>query len=505
MKLNFLKKCFVLFLAIFLTSCASTNRKKINDSGNNFDFPERQIALTQENLAEKRNEKLTIEPAFINLSPLDIQKISISVKDQNYKELLYYIAKEAHINLIIQPNIEKYIPDEYKFLTLELKNVTLRQALEAITNMLELDFKIENGILKIVALDEKIFHLDFLPYIRNSKFDIGGDVLGSQYQSQDTNQENIITPLKGNIEVSGNINNKTLDIYSILEENIKKLLSPEGIFTLNRYSGILYVKDRVKNLKKIEKFIEKIKQKYEKQVLIEAKILEVGLNKNYELGINWQAIFKNDLKDTAYLSSAASFLWENSNTFVLNFKVDPYFDSIIKSIKKQGKLKVISNPRIRVIHGQPAIIGVGKSIAYIREVDRETTAYEGVTTVETTVETSAVFDGLLFEVTPFINSDNSITLHIIPIKSDIVELKNVKFENYEITLPIINLRETSTIIKAKEHDLIIISGLIMEKSSSSEYSVPKFKKIPIIGNIFKSNTKSKERVELIILLKTKII
>jgi len=509
--------CFFIILLTFslVTSCASTKNKQLNNIPTIESKEKKKIENEDNQKINKNIRKIKIEnkldikdikPIFKDLSPLDTQKIYISVKEQNYKELIYYIAREANLNIIFQPNIEKYIPAEYKFLTLELKNVTLRKALKIITNMLGIDFKIENGILKIIAIDEKLFHLDFLPYLRNSKFDIGGDVLGSQYQnSQNNNEQDIITPLKGNIEVSGNINKKTLDIYSIIEDNIKKLISPEGKFVLNKYSGILYVKDRVKNIKKIEKYIKTIKEKYIKQVLIEAKILEVDLNQEHELGINWQAIFRNDLKDTAYLSGTAGFLWENSNTFILNFKIDPYFDSIIKAIQKQGNLKIISNPRIRVMHGQPAIIGVGKSISYIREVDRETTAYEGVTTVETTVETSAVFDGLLFEVTPFINSDNTITLHIIPIKSDVVELKNVKFEDYEITLPLINLRETSTIIKTKENDLIIISGLIMEKNGNIEYSVPKFKKIPIIGNIFKSKKRKKEKVELIILLKIKII
>jgi len=490
-------------IIFILSSCATPPKERLNTEKINEDFINNS-KLKYHYQEEKELENIKLN--FIELSPLDRKKVSISVKDQDYKELLFFIAKEAGINIVFEKDIDKYIPKEEKYLTLELKNLTLREALETILGILNLDYEIDNGILKIIATQERFFHLDFLPYLRSSKFDLGGDVLGSQTNRQTTqDNEEIITPLKGNIETSGKINDQHLDIYALLEKNIKNLLSKEGKYTLNRYSGTLYVKDRCKNVKNIEKFINFLKEKYQKQVLIEAKILEVNLNKSSKLGINWDLILKNDLKDTAYISNRSSFLWDNSETFLINFKVEPYFNSILNAISKQGTLKIISNPRIRVMHGQPALIGVGKSISYIREVDRETTAYEGVTTVETTVDTSAVFDGLLFEVTPFINNDNTITLHIVPIKSDVIELKNVKFEDYEITLPQINLRETSTVIRTKENDLIVISGLIMNKKSEINYNVPKISKIPIIGNIFKSKEKEDEKVELIILLKTKII
>ena len=151
------------------------------------------------------------------------------------------------------------------------------------------------------------------------------------------------------------------------------------------------------------------------------------------------------------------------------------------------------------------MIGVGTSISYVREVDKTTTAYEGVTTVETTVDTSAVFDGLIFQVTPFINEDNTITLSIVPIKSDVAQLKTVKFEDYEITLPEINVRETSTVIKIKQSDLVVISGLISEKKRFDQKNVQGLSKVPLLGNLFKNSADHSERVELIILLKAKII
>ena len=502
----------ILIINILLNGCATVNnlnnRKNITHQEINEGFVKE---ITKNNQIKDKTVKkeinLDLQPRFKNISPLDTKKITINVKNEDYENIIFYIAKEANINLIIDNEVKDFLKGEKKLITLELTNVSLREALETILNMVDLGYKIENGSIKIIATEEKIFDLEFLTYLRKSNFDIGGDVLGSQSSgmTQSQNEEEIVTPLKGNIELSGNIPIKTNDIFTQLDQHVKSLISPKGKYIIDRYTGTLYVKDKIKNIKRIEKLISWLKEKYNKQVLIEAKIIEVNLNKEHQLGINWQAIFRNDLKDTAYVTSNIGFLWQNSDSFVVHFNIEPYFNSIINAIEKQGTLKIISNPRIRVMHGQPALIGVGTSISYVREIDRETTAYEGVTTVETTVDTSAVFDGLLFEVTPYINKDKTITLHIVPIKSDVVELKNVKFEDYEITLPKINLRETSTVIKTKDNDIVIISGLIMNKNNEIETGTPKLKNLPIIGKLFKTKTKNQEKIELVILIKSKII
>ncbi len=502
-----LLKYLLIFLVLNLLGCATSSRR-YNQKTTPPIF--RPIIA---NVPESQKE-LKLEPEFEEISPLDSKKVSISVVNENYKKLLFYLCREVNLNLIFDKSVDEYVPPDKANITINLQNVSIRQAIKTILNLLDLDYKIEEGIIKITAIDERIYHLEFLNYLRKSKFDIGGDVLGNQNTgtsgitgssgtSEATNE--IVAPLKGNVELSGKTEEETSDIYSMIEKNIKNLISPQGIYVLNKYTGVLYVKDFVKNIRAIDKFIKNLQEKYKKQVLIEAKILEVYFTKDNQLGINWDAILKNDLKDTAYVSSKFSFLTNNSQTFLLNFKVEPYFDAVINAIEKHSQLKLIASPRIRALHGQPAMIGVGTSISYVREVDKTTTAYEGVTTVETTVDTSAVFDGLIFQVTPFINEDNTITLSIVPIKSDVAQLKTVKFEDYEITLPEINVRETSTVIKIKQSDLVVISGLISEKKRFDQQNVQGLSKVPVLGNLFKNNAGHSERVELIILLKAKII
>ncbi len=463
--------------------------------------------------SQKESSNIELEPEFEEISPLDSKKVSISVVNEDYRRVLFFICREINLNLLFDKSVDEYVDPGKAKITINLQNVSLREAIENILNLLDLDYKIEGNILKIVAIEEKFYHLEFLNYLRKSKFDIGGDVLGNQSAGTGTSTSTgstgtageIVTPLKGNVELSGKTAEDDTDIYKMIEENIKSLVSPQGKFVLNKYTGVLYVRDYVKNLKSIDRFIAKIQEKYKRQVLIEAKILEVNLTKGNRLGIDWDAILRNDLKDTAYVSSNLSFLRGDSQAFLLNFKVEPYFDAVLRAIENHTTMKLIASPRIRALHGQPAMIGVGSSISYVREVDRETTAYEGVTTVQTTVDTSAVFDGLIFQVTPFINDDKSITLHIVPVKSDVAELRNIKFEDYEITLPEVNVRETSTVIKVRQNDLVVISGLISEKKRFNRQNVRGLSRLPVLGNLFQSRSDSSERVELIILLRARII
>ena len=451
-----------------------------------------------------------LKPAFKSLSPLDQHHLDLSVKGEDFRNILRLIAHEAGLNLIIQKEVNEVVGPEEGLITAEFQEMSLREILEAILASLGLGYEVRHGVLYVQAYQERIFDLSFLFTLRGTKFDLGGDVLGGEsgnqgISGQGGNQE-IISPLKGNFELSGKTPHEKVDIYKSLKENLKNLLSEEGRFSLNQLTGTLWVRDRVPNILRVERYVHDLERRYGRQVLIEAKILEVGLSKEHELGIQWQALLENDLKDTVYLSSNIGFLWNNSDAFVLNFKATPYFEAIIRAIERYGQVKTISNPRLRVLHGQSALISVGRSISYIKEINRELSSGDNLTVVETDVQTSAVFDGLLFGVTPYIAGKDEITLHIVPIKSEVEALHQIQVgEDLTVTLPQVNLRETSTVIRVHPNDLVIIAGLIMDRHQTNEQSVPLASDLPGIGHLFRNKTKSYRKVEMVILLRVQLI
>ncbi len=503
---------FFIVIVFSLSSCASSS-KSVHD------VPQKSPLFfsNSQKTFSKFSSLNKIKPVFKKVSPLDTKVVSLSVKNENFRNILQMIAQESGLNLVISKDVDKVISNKNALITAEFHQFSLRDLLDAITESLGLHYEINHGVLYIKAFEERIFDLGFLTSLRGTKFDLGGDVLGgsiasgvgvssgTSYSSGYTSGE-IMNPLKGNFQLTGESKVEVNDIYKSLEKNIKSFLSKDGIYTINPFTGTLFVRDYSPNVKIIAEFINNLRNRYQRQVLIEAKIIELELSKQYQFGINWQSILNNDLKDTLYLESQSSFFWGDSQTFLFQLTGSPYFDIILQALESYGHIKIISNPRLRVMHGQPALISVGRSISYIKEIDRQFTSSENVSTVETKVQTSAVFDGLLFGVTPYIDNNGDITLHIIPIKSDIVELQEVKVgENYTVTLPQVNLRETSTVIRVHPNDLVIIGGLILDSSSVHEHYVPGLGRIPGIGRLFRHTNQDSNKVELIILLKVSLI
>ncbi len=470
---------------------------------------------TKNTLSLQKSKQILSSKSSNNYDPILDKKISSFVfAHENYKTILKFIADQLNLNLIISKDVNDVVSSEKSYLTLSFHNLTVRQILAAISEILGISFKIKNGILFVDAYEQRIYDLGFLTTLRASSFDLGGDVLGgnmvnsvgSTASSTSGYASEIVNPLKGNFELKGKSKNNVTDIYKSLELNIKSLLSKRGTYTLNPYTGTLFVRDYVRNIREISQFIANLKRRYARQVLIEAKIIEVELSKEHQMGINWHLLFNNNLKDNLNMSAQSNFFWNGQQSFILQLTGSPYFDVIINALETFGHVRIISNPRLRVIHAQPAMISVGRSIAYIKEIQKQFTSSDNLTTVETNVQTSAVFDGLLFGVTPYIDNDNSITLHLIPITSNVISLQEKQFgDNYAVTLPQINLRETSTVIRVRNNSLVVIGGLILNRETSNVQGIPVLSSLPGLGRLFTHRVKNYNKVELVILLRVRLV
>ncbi|MCX7823431.1 MAG: hypothetical protein N2260_08330 [Syntrophobacterales bacterium] len=453
-----------------------------------------------------KQEQNIFLPVFKNLSPLDSKIVSISVVQEDYHNVLFYLAREAGLNLIIDKEAEQAIPPEKRLITLELQNFPLRQAIEAITDSLDVGYTISGGVLRIQATKEEIFNLSFLLTLRSSKFTLGGDVLGGRTTGGEGTKE-IISPLTGLFELSGKTSEEANDIYTMIERNLRGgLLSKDGTFFFDRFTGTLMVRDHPRNLRNLKAFIENLESRYTKQVIIEARIVEVELSKSHEFGVQWQTVLSEEIGKKPNISSVTNLFFgsgEETKALIAHVTAAPYFDAILKMIENYGTVNIISNPKIRVMHGQPALISAGTSIAYVKSIKREVTTGTGSETRETTVETSAVFDGLIFGVVPYVTQGGSIILQLVPIKSDVVSLAEKVIEENTITLPTVNLRETSTVVKVNPEDMVIIGGIITDKRKEANSRVPVLGQIPILGSLFGQKSGSQNKVELIILLRAR--
>jgi MSHA type pilus biogenesis protein MshL len=274
------------------------------------------------------------------------------------------------------------------------------------------------------------------------------------------------------------------------------------MYQLNLSAGILYVKDRPSNVKAIDRFIKEFSAKYRKQIVIDAQIIEVELNKEHNLGIDWPTIINYLMGNNRVSFDTLNLIPEMGLSSVkLTISGQPNVEIVLHLLKQYGELKILQNPKLRVLHSPPAIISVGTTHSYIREV--KTNILTGNTTGVTTftTQTSSVFDGLLLGIVPYLSENQDIYLHIVPIKSELVDLKPEKAgADYYIYLPTINLREMSSIVKARPGDLIVIGGLILDRQRNTERRVA----IPLLDNIFRSQEGGSKLSELVIVIRVRV-
>jgi len=444
-----------------------------------------------------------------SVNPLN-RRITVAFKELDYHKVFYFLACQCGLNLMLDPELEKAIPPEKQKITFTFKNFTVEEILRKVCELLDVSYKVERGVLWIKPYEEKFFYLDFLPFVKQSNLNIGGDVLGGSSNGGgsnggSSNEDEVSNPLTGEFRISGFMGRESLDMYAQIKDAIKEMLSSDGKFIINRTVGVLYVKDRPSRIEIIARYIKALKERYTKQVILDVKIIEVSLSRDVNRGIDWLDL-SNYLMGTnrvAFNTLGGTVSMENTETPVrITISGNPSIDAILSFLGKYGKVKILSNPRIRVLHAQPALISVGTSIGYIKKIEKETSSESGTTTTSMTVDTSSLFEGILLGITPYITENNQVILQIVPIKSDILELEKAQFEggSYFVTLPKVNLREMSSIIKTKPGDLVVIGGLILEKKENNEKRV----EIPIIDKIFRKKQNYSSKTELVILIRVKV-
>lgn len=279
--------------------------------------------------------------------------------------------------------------------------------------------------------------------------------------------------------------------------------SAKGFYTIDKPVGLITVTAPRRIIQKIDDYLTSLKEDLYKQISIEAKILEVSVTNEREVGIDWESLFN---------SSPFTFNMEfgpitmnqplgpsDSRSFTLNAKS---FTTLISAIEKQGKTKVLANPRISVMNGQPALINVGKNVTYIDKVT--TTVEEGV--VKTDVTTDNRTSGVVMSIVPTILGDDEIVLSLAPVTSQLEEpIEYRDFGDSTVGLPVTNVREMSTLVRIKRGEMLVVGGLIDSTDDGSDANVPMLSKLPIFGRLFSLDSKVKLRKELVILLKPEII
>ncbi len=443
---------------------------------------------------EKRQARITeIEPVLPQYDPLQDQKVSFSMVDESLQNVLYALSRAVGVSFILDPEIS----NEQRKLTLHFEDTSAATVLKEILSAYDLYYSVQGDIIRISPYKEKIFKLGFMDSRLESKLDVGGDVLGAS-------EETISQGLAGSFKIRGDAVVQKSP-YKVLETMIKPLMSEQGIYSINQISGTLYVKDRPQVIRSVARMVNHLKKMMSRQILIEARIVEVVLTDRYKYGIDWELLRNLDNAATELTGAA----WGLEDGLVLSGTSGEFsLTATIDALRTFGDAKVVSNPTIRCKHGQPALISVGTSITYKKSVETTRTTTGNTQDFSTDVEVSTLFDGLILGVVPFIDGGGRITLLINPIKSDVdrnsLEETEVS-EGMSISLPEVDIKEISSTIALHDGDVVILGGLIDRRKIRADSGVPFLSAIPILGYLFKHEYERVESRELVLILSVKLV
>jgi MSHA type pilus biogenesis protein MshL len=256
-------------------------------------------------------------------------------------------------------------------------------------------------------------------------------------------------------------------------------------------AGLVFVTDFPANLDAIGVFLEFVQNAVNRQVVIEAKFIEVQLNEDSQAGVNWNVVIGNTLVASQGLGSSTAFqigVTGEDFSFLLNLLSD------------QGTVNVLSSPSVLTMHNQPAVVRIGTQDVFFTtttQVDPRTG-----TIVQTATTPSTINEGVVLDVTPTISDDGIIMLNIHP---TITERTGQAVSPLGDSVPIVDVRETDVVVRVADGQTVIIAGLISDRQLNQVSKVPLLGDIPIVGNIFRRTTTENRKSDLAILLTPRIL
>lgn len=509
---------FMLFM-IMLPACATTEPVKKGQEA--VSVKEAAFKENAPEIKEQPKKTLDFVPVSEELSPLKTRVVSVSARGTPLRDVLYVISESIGLNLVMEKGVDPDIP-----ITLTLKNVRAEDALNTVFSSVDYFYSIKENVLIVKAMDTKFFEFAQPSVIQDYAVDVGGDILGGATTGGGTGT----TSIKGNVTQKIHADKEAFKLWDTIEKAITIMLGATGgdarspataaaggvtqmkaNFSINRMTGTIAVTATKKDIERVENYLRELNKILNRQVIIEARIVEVQLSEGLKYGIDWTALDINNLGQVTFGTSKFS----NVVGDLPHFQVGVArwdFSGLLKALQTQGEVRVLSNPRVNIMNGQTALLSAGRNVSFISRVETTTTAAATgtVPTTTFTVQTSSVLSGIIIGLVPKINENGEISLTVTPIVSDLVSLVDrtigkVGENTIQISLPTIDLRELSTTVKLRDNQMVIIGGLIQNRDKLQDSQVPFIGNVPLLGHLFKSRDNVNEKTELVIMLKPKIV
>lgn len=499
----------------------------------------RRPALAQEQLAELRQAVRSAQPAPIK-PVVEVKRFTLAVKGLTADSVYQAIGEHAGLNVIVAPDIKDSI-------TINLKNVTPVEAMEALRDVYGYEFEMGPGRVFISKprLTSKTFQLDYLVGSRAGRSEVKVSASGVG----DAGPSGQSTPAGGgqqapreNQEGSKVTTTIQTDFWRTIESVLKSILgSKDGqLIVINPQSGLVYAKAYPAQLREIDEYLERTQLKISRQVVLEAKIIQVTLSEGSQGGINWAAFDPMGNHGWSVGGNSASIAARGGSLLgqqaagggssqvplggvsgLLNAAsglaggglgvafTGTSFAALMNFLKSQGEARVLSAPRVATLNNQKAILKVGTDEYFVTNVSSTSVSNGASSSTSPSINVQPFFSGIALDVTPQIDDQGYVTLHVHPSVSDVSEKsKVVNLGGMGIfTLPLAssNINESDTVVRLLDGDIVAIGGLMSTSLQKDGGRVPLAGDVPLFGELFKQHRDSYKKTELVILIKPTVI
>jgi MSHA biogenesis protein MshL len=493
---------------------------------------------------------LVVEMPRSDAKPLD-QRFDMTVNNAPASQVFMAIVSGTRYSMNVHPDMRDS-------LSVNLKDVTVIEALDTLRELYGYEYQVQGNRITVqpVTLQTRVFKVNYLQATRKGSSDLrvsSGSITDAPVSSSASGLPGSPAPATGGqpqrlTESTRVTTTSDSNFWGDILKSLNAILGGAAgrNVIVNSQSGVIVVRALPSELRSIESFLKAMQLIVERQVVLEAKIVEVSLSDTFGAGINWAAFrdgntrfgggvirpgttlsntgplatptarnpdgsVNTDSLFTATLGTAASLaagVGTPGSIFGLALQTSD-FAALLTFLETQGTVNVLSSPRVATINNQKAVLKVGQDDFFVTNVSTTSTTSGTSSTISPTITVQPFFSGIALDVTPQIDDNNNIILHVHPQVSKVVEQRKVvdlgTLGVFVLPLASSTINETDTIVRVQDGNIVAIGGLMRQESANNKTQVPGLGDVPGVGLLFGQRARASTKSELVILMKPTIV
>jgi len=536
-------KIIVSFLIVSLAGCSSIASRRDTYDAINAEIGKAASESKARPAGREAVSAALLPPLNIEIpkpkQPLE-ERFSLAFNAVPAQQFFMSIVTGTRYSMLLHPEVSGVI-------SANLKDVTVLEALDAIREQYGYDYKLEGSriYVKPLGMQTRVFQVNYLTGNRKGTSEIrvsSGSVsdvstsLASVTGAATTTGPGTSARALESSKISTTSNN---DFWGDLRTSLEAIVGSgkDGrSVVISPQSGVVVVRAGWSELRDVDAYLKATQLSVGRQVILEAKILEVQLSDGYQTGVNWAAFRagNHSARSSIGVLTPGSALQPNGaligsqigtsgagldlvakadataipgGLFGLAFQTSN-FAALLSFLETQGSVHVLSSPRIATLNNQKAVLKVGRDEFFVTNVSTTTTTGTSTTT-SPSVTVQPFFSGVALDVTPQIDDDGNIILHIHPSVSEVTTVdKPINLGSagtFSLPLASSAVSETDSIVRGKDGQIVAIGGLMRQAAASDRSQMPGVGSVPVLGTLFGNTNRSTQKRELVILLKPTVV